>query len=748
MLQNVPSTDLMPTERPASPGAATRPPRLIDRLSVAQKLGLVGVLFTLPVLVNVVTSNRALGQLAAPVAANGQIVPFVNAASDLRRSVDSLALATRSPATASEVAPAVQGTRQALGQLDALLGAQESPSLFSPLPRVRAELRQSLNLGEVKNQVERYLSAAGTSGDRAGDYAAISAALGRVTDELARASALEVGAGKSDLYHLQRAALNDGLLGLRTNLIRAQLLADRVVSSGAASDRNRLLEVVGQIGPQLQLVGRSLTAAERGQGLDFQADLQRLGTAVGATLNGYRALAAGQPATPQLGSSLQQVDRLLGRSSASIVQASQRLHSRYTRLGVLGWLLTLVSMALAVWLMTWLARRLVGQLRLLNSSTQAVTAGQFDLHLPVRSSDELGTLTKSFNSAATQLRVNAERAQQDRVEAQQLQHNIGEFLDVTMDIAEGDFTRRGQVTADVLGNVVDSINLMTEQLADILKHIQAASSSVTSGSRELLGTTDQIQQGATLTAQQAQAVAQQIEQLTDTIRQMAQGAQDSADIARQALLASQQGQQAVQETLGGMQNIRREVQQVSKRIKSLGDRSLEIQEVVDTISQIAEQTHLLAVNASIEAAGAGAAGGRFAIVADSVRKLANTSAEATTRIAGLIKAVQQEVQSVIADTEEGTREVEQGYRIASTAGERLQEIGQLTEQSARFAETVAASTRQQASGVEQVGAAVQQIAGVAEQAQTAAQQGRSAAQQLEALAQQLDQSVGRFKLPG
>ena len=748
MLQNVPSTDLMPTERPASPGApASRAPRLIDRLSVAQKMGLVGVLFTLPVLVNVVTASSALAQLSVPVAANGQIMPFVNATSHLRRGVDSLTLATRTPASAAQVAPAVQDIRQALQELDALLRSEASPNPFSPLPKIRAGLRESLHLTEVKNQVERYLSAAGKGGDRAGDYAAISGTLARMTDEIARASALEVGAGQSDLYHLQRAALNDGLLGLRTNLVRAQLLADRVARSGAASDRQRLLEVVGQIGPQLQLVGRSLSAAEHEQDLDFQADLQRLGTAVGTTLNGYRALAAGQPATPQLGSSLQQVDELLGRSSAAIAQASQRSQDHYSRLGTLGAALTLGFLVLTTWLLIWILRRLIRQLRLLTSNAQAMTGGQLNVQLPVTTRDELGTLTSSFNAAAAQLRANAERVAREREESQQLQHHIGEFLEVTMDIAEGDLTRRGQVTEDVLGNVVDSINLMTEQLGDILQNVQAASDSVTSGSRQLLGTTDQIQQGASLTSQQAQSVAQQIEQLTDTIRELAQGAQQSADIARQALLASQQGQQAVQETLGGMHNIRREVQQVSKRIKSLGDRSLEIQEIVDTISQIAEQTHLLAVNASIEAAGAGAAGGRFGIVADSVRKLANTSAEATTRIAGLIKAVQQEVQSVIADTEEGTREVEQGYRIASTAGERLLEIGQLTEQSARFAETVAASTRQQASGIEQVGSAVQQIAGVAEQAQSAAQQGRSAAQQLEALARQLDQSLARFRLP-
>ncbi|WP_229659311.1 methyl-accepting chemotaxis protein, partial [Deinococcus wulumuqiensis] len=193
---------------------------------------------------------------------------------------------------------------------------------------------------------------------------------------------------------------------------------------------------------------------------------------------------------------------------------------------------------------------------------------------------------------------------------------------------------------------------------------------------------------------------------------------------------------------------RREVQQVSRRIKTLGDRSLEIQEIVDTISQIAEQTHLLAVNASIEAAGAGEAGSRFSIVADSVRKLANTSAQATTRIAGLIRSVQAEVQDVIVGAEEGTREVEQGYRIAGSAGQRLQDIGQLTERSAQLAEQIAASTQAQVSSVEQVNAAVQQIAEVAQRSESAVEQGRSAAQRLEDLAQQLNASLARFRLPG
>ncbi|SEJ34418.1 twitching motility protein PilJ [Deinococcus reticulitermitis] len=409
-------------------------------------------------------------------------------------------------------------------------------------------------------------------------------------------------------------------------------------------------------------------------------------------------------------------------------------------------LLALITALLTLLLLT-VSRAITLPLGRLTAASQKLAQGDFTVRLPVTTADELGVLSNTFNLAAEQLHHNAERDAQERLEAQRLQHNIGEFLDVTMTIADGDLTRRGKVTEDVLGNVVDSINLMTDELAGTLKQVQHASESVTGGSRQVLGTTEQIQQGAQLTAEQAQRVAEQVEQITRAIRTMAHSAQTSAETARQALLASQQGQQAVQETLGGMQNIRTEVQGVSRRVRSLGERSLEIQEIVDTISQIARRTNLLALNASVEAAGAGEAGGRFGAVADEIRQLATTSAQATTRIASLIKSVQLEVQDVIIGAEEGTREVEQGYRIAGSAGERLREIGQLTEHSAQLAESIAASTQQQVHGVEQVSSAVQQIASVAQQAEGAVQQGRNAAEQLEALAGQLNAALRRFRLP-
>lgn len=410
-------------------------------------------------------------------------------------------------------------------------------------------------------------------------------------------------------------------------------------------------------------------------------------------------------------------------------------------------LIMLGIIALSVFFSYLIAQAIFIPIRELTAGAKRITRGNYSTHVPVKSTDELGLLSRTMNDMSHQLSEN-ERAQAIRLtEAHILQENINEFLDITMDIAEGDLTKRGKVTEDVLGNVVDSINLMTTELGEVLKEAQYTSNAVIKSSQNLLISTEDIANSTNVTADGTQEISTQLEQLIKEIRIMASQAQESAETARQALLVSQHGQAAVSSTLNGMQNIRREVQSIAKRIKGLGDRSLEIQEIVDTISKISQQTDLLALNASIEAEGAGEAGGRFSIVADEVRKLADTSSQATTRIASLIKTVQTEVQDVVESVEEGTREVEIGYQVAGTAGERLREIGQLTEKSAKLAESIAQSTQIQVNNVEKVGITVQEIATLALRSQNSVYEGKASAEQLEEMAQKLGNNLVRFRLP-
>jgi twitching motility protein PilJ len=235
--------------------------------------------------------------------------------------------------------------------------------------------------------------------------------------------------------------------------------------------------------------------------------------------------------------------------------------------------------------------------------------------------------------------------------------------------------------------------------------------------------------------------------VTSGIRQMAQSAGLSAQAALQTLESAQLGRQAVAQTLVGMGNIRNEMQAIAENITALARRSAEIENITKVLEDFASQTNLLALNASFEAAGAGAAGRRFAIVADEIRKLAEESARETSRVNHLVQQVQSEIARVVERVQEGVREVETGYNVATSAGGRLEEIAQLAAQSAGLAQEISGLAQSQVSVVERVDQAVQKIAHTAQQTGRESQEGRQSAEAMRALAQALSQNLARFRLP-
>jgi methyl-accepting chemotaxis protein len=395
------------------------------------------------------------------------------------------------------------------------------------------------------------------------------------------------------------------------------------------------------------------------------------------------------------------------------------------------------------------ARRVTRPVKQLVRIAEQVGKGDLSKLAPVQSRDEIGQLAVTFNDSIVRLRSLVQTVAErdaERRQRQDLQANITRFLDVTMEVSQGDLTKRGDVTSDVLGSVVDSINVMVGEIAAILVEVRQAAQHVSGSANEMIVSMGQIETGARAQARDAMQATGTAEQLGTSARSVASTADASARAARQGLEAAQHGEQAVRNSLEGMQRIRSEVQGVAKKIKSLGDRSLEISDIVNTIDEIAAQTNLLALNAAIEAAGAGEAGLRFAVVADEVRKLAERSAKATKDIATLIKNFQSETQQAVIAMEEGTREVEAGYRVTTQAGESLREIAAVSQKSAGLAQEISVSTQEQVKGAEHVGLAVQAIAGVSLQTEQSVLQTRKTVDDLVRLAQELTHALSRFKL--
>jgi twitching motility protein PilJ len=238
----------------------------------------------------------------------------------------------------------------------------------------------------------------------------------------------------------------------------------------------------------------------------------------------------------------------------------------------------------------------------------------------------------------------------------------------------------------------------------------------------------------------------EIERLMISMRQVSDIAGASSDSARQVLQATEQGRIAVQETVQDMERIRSAVQRMAKQVKSLGDRSLEISQIVLTIREIANQTNLLALNAAIEAAGAGEAGARFAVVADEVRKLAESSTQATREAADLVKVIQGETQTAVVAMERETQAVEAGSASALRTGDVFQTISSIAERSAELAQSIASSVAEQASSTEQVGRAIKDFTGGAMATQQATNHAHETVEEMVKLSESLTASVAQFKL--
>ena len=361
---------------------------------------------------------------------------------------------------------------------------------------------------------------------------------------------------------------------------------------------------------------------------------------------------------------------------------------------------------------------------------QSAASGNYQARATVNSKDELGQMAVSFNTMLDRITalVTSESERDD------MQKRLMGFLVLVSDVSKGDLTKRGEVTADMFGNMADAFNLMIQRFSQLMKQVREAADGVNKSAGMLRDNASQMAGTARHQADESVKTLGEVELLTSQMRQVAETAGTSSESAKQVLQATERGRVAVQATMQ------------DKQVKALGDRSVEISQIVSTIRDIANQTNLLALNAAIEAAGAGEAGARFAVVADQVRKLAESSTQATREIGELVKVIQTETQDAVVTMEHETQAVEAGSASALRTGEVFNEISEIAKRSAELALTIANAAVNQTASTDKVGRSIKDFAGGAAETQKATDSARVTVEDMATLAAGLTSSVDRFKL--
>lgn len=352
---------------------------------------------------------------------------------------------------------------------------------------------------------------------------------------------------------------------------------------------------------------------------------------------------------------------------------------------------------------------------------------------------------RKLRATAEQQRIAMETQRKDTERNQQA---ILRLLDELSSLADGDLTVQATVTEDITGAIADSINYAVEALRGLVTTINHSAIQVDGAARQTQALAGHLAKASSAQSKQIASATESAAGMAAATEEVSGNAERSADVARHSVEVAHKGGDAVRRTIDGMNTIRETIQETSKRIKRLGESSQEIGNIVELINDIAEQTNILALNASIQASMAGEAGRGFAVVADEVQRLAERAANATKQIEVLVRTIQTDTNEAVVSMERSTTDVVGGALLAENAGAALEEIEQVSNQIASLVQNISGSSREQTSAAQNIARNMQVLKEISAQTADSTSATSVAIAKLAELSAGLRRAASGFRLPG
>ncbi len=318
---------------------------------------------------------------------------------------------------------------------------------------------------------------------------------------------------------------------------------------------------------------------------------------------------------------------------------------------------------------------------------------------------------------------------------------------ITREISRGELrTKVPEEGYDEIRALARDFNTMAENLRMVLQQIQQTGSTVGEFSSSILSVIQDQAASATQQAASVSEVTATMEELSRTSHQIAGNAEEVKSFAAKSVEMAQQGTVLMRDGVDAMEQVRQRVGDIAKRNLFLGEKSHEIDKVMEIIKEIASEIHLLALNAAIESAAAGEHGRRFSVVASEVRRLAEKTRESTETIRSIISEIQAATGSSIQTTEQGTREVDRSRETIKLSSAAFEEIIQMIEKMLESSTHISLATHQQTSANEQVVQAMRQVADMVRDTATHLRGSASSAGEMKKMVTSLKEKTSVFKV--
>ena len=405
-----------------------------------------------------------------------------------------------------------------------------------------------------------------------------------------------------------------------------------------------------------------------------------------------------------------------------------------------------------------LGRSTVVSLRRLRTRAERLADGDMDVDLSSSRIDEFGALSDAFAEMRDALRERIEQSEATAASLERAADDYGETMD---EAAAGDLTvrmdpdaagdaesmaevgRRFNRMMDEWEETVAEVGAFADRAAAASERVGAGTDEVSAASQQVSRSTQEITAGAADQLDTLQAVSDQTADLSATVEEIAAQADELATLSKQAATRGDEGREAATAVGREMDEIADQAEAVTARVSRLDEEVADIASVVDLIDDIAEQTNILALNASIEASRAGEAGEGFAVVADEVKQLAEETAAATDDIADSIASVREATTEAVEEMEEMQSSVEDGSETIGDGVDAIREAVDIVEDVDHGVHSIDEATDSQASATQEAADRVDEAASIAAQTHDEAEQVAAAAQQqtasLETVSDEVDE---------
>jgi methyl-accepting chemotaxis protein len=435
-----------------------------------------------------------------------------------------------------------------------------------------------------------------------------------------------------------------------------------------------------------------------------------------------------------------QVENLAGKVSTKVVQGGPSQINPILLATVVAFFSTVMVVFAIGYIVSLTITR---PLRQLASLTKRIAKGETTARAIINGQDEIYMVANSMNNMLDNIvrLIQETQSQRDWLQAQ-----VEKLVSEVSGVGEGDLRVQAEVTADALGVLADSFNYMVEELGSLVVRVKLVASEVERSTATILDRMTQLVESEEAQQHHMQEAAREVKRMTAASHQVAERAQGLYEVARVARHDAQLGRESVTQAVEGMGRINTNVQQTASKVQTLGERSREINDIVEVISGIAHQTNRLALDAAIQAAMAGENGKGFGAVAADIRRLAERAKDQSSMIVRIVRNVREEIGAVAVSMQDTERETASGSKLTQEAGMALESIFAAVEHQAREIEHINKMAVQQ---LQSSSAVVSIMQGVSETTQQNTLNTRQASQNVERLSrlvEQLRASVEAFKL--